>query len=93
MIVTLKRQVVKRCPYKGEVDVGELVITIPCEPPCEAPELHHLATLIDAMVAEPVSHEKFTADVAARLRAGSTVTTTWNTGPWSVEVQAEAVSA
>lgn len=84
---TLRRQVVKRCPYKAETDVGELVITIPGE----APELHALADAIDAAAADPVSHEAFTAEVADMLPAGSKVTTTWHTGPWSVEVTSAAV--
>jgi hypothetical protein len=83
---TLRRQVIKQCPYKDETDVGELVIVIPDE----APELHNLAAAVDAITADPISHEAFTAEVADMLPPGSTVTTTWQTGPWSVEVTASA---
>lgn len=82
MITSIRRQVVKRCPYKDETDVGELVITIPGE----APELHGLAEAIDGATADPVSHEVFTARVAVMVPPGSQVTTTWHTGPWDVEV-------
>lgn len=82
MITTIRRPVIKRCPYKDETDAGELVITIPGE----APELHALGEAIDKIAAEPVSHEEFTLAVAGLLPDGCTVTTMWHTGPWSVEV-------
>jgi hypothetical protein len=84
MITTLRRQVVKRCPYKDETDRGELVITIPGD----APELHALGEAVDGLTAEPISHEDFTRRIAALLPAGSEAVTTWVTGPWSVEVRA-----
>ena len=86
MITTLTRQVVKRCPYKDETDVGELAIVIDGN----APELHELARQVDALAARPVSHEDFTSAVAA-LVPGAQVTTRWNTGPWSVEVSISAL--
>lgn len=82
LTTTLRRQIVKQCPYADETDVGELVIVIPEE----APELHNLAGAIDKLTARPVSHEEFTAAVADMLPPGSRVTTTWHTGPWDVEV-------
>ena len=79
---TIRRPVIKQCPFKDETDAGELVITFAGD----APELHGLAAKVDALNAEPVSHEDFTAAVAA-LVPDARVVTTWNTGPWSVEVQ------
>jgi hypothetical protein len=86
LTTTLRRQVVKRCPYKDEIDIGELVITVPGP----APELHDLANAIDALTTDPISHEQFTAELADLLPGGSQVTTTWHTGPWDVEVTASA---
>jgi hypothetical protein len=82
MITTLKRQVVKQCPYKPETDVGELVITIGGP----APELHTLAADIATITAQAITHEDFTAAVAALLPAGARVETTWHTAGWTVEV-------
>jgi hypothetical protein len=82
VITVLRRSVIKECPYRHETDFGNLAITIPGG----APELHGLAAKIDALTATPVSHEDFTAQVAELLPAGTRVTTTWQTGPWSVEV-------
>ena len=87
MITTLRRQVIKQCPYKDETDAGELVITIPGE----APELHDLAARVDAAAAGRVSHEEFTRKVTALCPPGSQVTTTWHTGPWRAEVREGAV--
>lgn len=88
MNVTLRRQVVKTCPFKNETDVGELVITIDAD---EAPELHELGARIDALTTEPITHEDFTREVAALVPEGSEVVTTWSTGPWAVEVRARAL--
>jgi len=82
MITTLKRQVIKRCPFKNEMDAGELTIVI--DGP--APELHALGGQVDEIAAKPVSHEDFTVAVA-ELVPGCAVLTTWRTGPWSVEVR------
>lgn len=81
-MITLRRPVIKRCPFKDETDAGELVIVLPGD----APELHHLGEQIEALCAEPVTHEDFTRGVADMLGEGAQVTTTWHTGPWSVEV-------
>lgn len=83
MITTLRRHITKRCPYKDEADAGELIIVIPGE----APELHELGDAVDLFAAKPIGHEDFTRLVTALLPAGSQVTTTWQTGPWSVEVR------
>jgi len=82
MSVTIRRQVIKRCPFKDEMDAGELVITI-CG---DAPELHKLGREIDGLCGSPVSHEDFTRGVLALVPEGSAVTTRWHTGPWFVEV-------
>jgi hypothetical protein len=86
LTTTLRRQVIKECPYKDETDVGELTIVIPGE----APELHNLADAVNTLSRGPVSHEDFTLGVADMLPPGSKVTTTWRTGPWDVEVTADA---
>ncbi len=82
--VTLRRPVIKRCPYRDETDAGDLVVVLDGE----APELHDLAAQVDALCAEPITHEQFTDRLAALLPAGARVTTTWHTGPWAVEVEA-----
>lgn len=82
MITVIRRPVVKRCPFKDEVDAGELVITLAGR----APELHELGERIDRLAAHPVSHEDFTREVCALLPEGARVVTTWHTGPWAVEV-------
>lgn len=81
-MITISRPVIKHCPFKDETDAGELMITFPGE----APELHNLAVQIDALCAEPVTHEDFTLAVLAMLGEGVQVITHWHTGPWSVEV-------
>jgi len=88
MRTTIRRPVIKLCPFKDETDAGELIIMFPGE----APELHALAAKVDALAAGPVSHEDFTSAVAALLPAGSQVATTWNTGPWSVRVEEDATA-
>ena len=81
-MITIRRAVLKSCPYRDEADRGELVIVLPGD----APELHHLAEQVDAICGETVSHEGFTRAVLALLPEGALVTTEWRTGPWSVEV-------
>ena len=81
-MITISRPVIKHCPYRNETDAGILTITFPDD----APELHDLASRIDALCARPVTHETFTDAVAALVPDASTVTTTWHTGPWSAEV-------
>jgi hypothetical protein len=81
-MITLRRAVLKRCPFKDEADAGDLVIVLPGD----APELHALGEEIDGLCREPVTHEDFTRAVVAILPEGAQVTTTWHTGAWSVEV-------
>lgn len=81
MVTVIRRPVIKPCPYRAETDAGELVVTF--DGP--APELHDLAAKIDALCVTAVSHEDFTAAVAA-LVPGAHVRTAWTTGPWLVEV-------
>jgi hypothetical protein len=83
--VTLAMRVVKRCPYAGETDRGDLVIVFASGGE-DVPELHNLAKAIGELTAEPVSHEAFTAGVA-ELVPGAGVMSTWQTGPWRVEVR------
>jgi hypothetical protein len=83
MSVILRRPVLKRCPFKDEADAGELAIFLPED----APELHNLGDVIDALCAKPVTHEDFTRAVLDVLPEGAGVVTTWHTGPWSVEVR------
>ena len=82
--VTLRRTVIKQCPYRVETDTGELVIVLDGD----APELHDLAIKADALCAEPITHEQFTERLAAILPAGARITTNWTTGPWDVQVEA-----
>jgi hypothetical protein len=83
-MITLRRPVIKRCPFKDEADAGELMIVLPGD----APELHELGDEVDALCLKAVTHEDFTRAVAGILPEGARVTTTWHTGPWSVEVSA-----
>lgn len=84
-IVILTRPIVKRCPYVGETDRGELVIVLDAAPG-DVPELHNLGQEIDKLTEGPVSHEEFTAGVAA-LVPGAGVMSCWGTGCWRVEVR------
>jgi len=86
MITTSRRPVIKQCPYKAETDFGELVITTAGRPP----RLPALDAAIAAITARPVSHEDFTADVAALLPAGARAASTWHTAGWAVEVTVES---
>lgn len=81
MRVRLKRQVVKRCPYRDEIDRGTLVIM--WADADAAPELHALAQQVDACGSEPTTHEEWTARIAA-LVPDATVESHWHTGPWRV---------
>jgi hypothetical protein len=83
-MITIRRPVIKHCPFKDETDTGQLVIELPGD----APELHHLASQIDRLCTEPITHEDFTRAVAALFGSDARVITRWHTGPWSVEVQA-----
>lgn len=82
MNTTIRRPVIKRCPFKDETDAGELVITFAGA----APELHDLGKLVDSLAAQEISHENFTSQLSAMLPPGASVVTTWHTGPWDVEV-------
>lgn len=74
--------VLKRCPYKDEVDIGSLAIAMHGD----APELHELGEQIDKLCEVPISHENFTRAVLALVPSATEVRTTWHTGPWTVEV-------
>ena len=83
-MITLTMQVTKRCPFKDELDAGELVITLPGD----APELHALAKEIHGeLCAAPVTHEDFTRAAFDLIGRDGLVVTRWHTGPWSVEVR------
>ena len=82
-MITIRRNVTKQCPYKAEIDIGELVITLPGD----APELHGLARLVEAVAETQISHEDYTRAILAILPEGASVLTRWRTGPWSVEVR------
>ena len=82
-MITVTMPVLKRCPFVDELDAGHLAVTFAED----APELHNLAAQVQKLCAEPVTHEDFTRSVADMLGGGALVVTTWNTGPWSVEVR------
>ena len=86
-MITLRRPVIKRWPFKDEADAGELVITLLGD----APELHQLGEEIDRLCAKPVTHENFTRAVLGILPEFAQVSTTWRTGPWLVEVSEGAL--
>jgi hypothetical protein len=85
--VILTWAVTKKCPFRDELDAGELVITLAED----APELHDLAGAIFGLLATPVTHEDFTRAVADMLPPGSEVVTTWNTGPFGVTVRSRVL--
>ena len=85
--VTLSWPVTKKCPFRDELDAGELVITVAED----APELHDLAGAIFRLLADPVTHEDFTRSVAGLLPPGSEVVTTWSTGPFHVTVRSRVL--
>lgn len=86
-MLTITREVVKRCPHKDEVDRGGLAIRFDGD----APELHALARCVERLSAEPISHEDYTRGVVALLPPGSHVATVWQTAGWTVTVESSAV--
>ena len=87
-MIVVSMPVTKRCPFRDETDIGHLTVTAPGD----SPELHSLAEQIRELATrEPVSHEDYTRAVAWLLPAGTKVVTTWQTGPWDVEVTEYAV--
>jgi hypothetical protein len=81
-VITIRTPALKRCPFRGEADAGELAITFPGD----APELHALGDQVEALCGKPVTHEDFTRAVLALLPEGAQVATRWQTGRWSAEV-------
>lgn len=84
-MIALRKPVAKRCPYRDELDIGDVDITLDAE---DAPELHALAEAIDEVGRDPVglTHEEFTRRVVALIDGPATVTTTWKTGGWVVVI-------
>lgn len=84
-MIRLRMPVAKECPYRDETDVGRLRIIIYGN---DAPELHALEARVAHLAVEPggISHEDYTAAVAALCPPGSKVTTWWETGKWEVRV-------
>lgn len=80
-MIAVRMPVIKRCPYVGEIDAGQLEI-VQRE---DAPELHNLAAKVMELCAEPTSHEDFTRGVLDLLGGEGLVVTRWHTGPWEVE--------
>jgi len=80
--VTLRRSVIKLCPFVNEVDRGELTLTVPDT----APELHALAESVCGFSDVRISHEDYTRQLHRMLPVGSTVVTRWKTADWDVEV-------
>jgi hypothetical protein len=83
--IRLRMPVVKECPFREETDIGRLRIIVYG---ADAPELHALAARIEDLAVKPggISHEDYTAAVAALCPAGSKVTSWWRTGPWEIRV-------
>lgn len=85
--VTIRRQVVKRCPFRDEWDIGTLTITLAED---LVPELHELGAQIDA-IADPevgtLTHEEYQRRLREEILKGldAEIVTTWRTGPWDVE--------
>jgi hypothetical protein len=82
-MITVTMPVLKPCPFADEIDAGQLAITFSED----APELHNLAEQVQKLCTKRITHEDFTRSVADMLGGDALVVTTWNTGPWSVEVR------
>lgn len=83
LTVTFTRPVTKRCPYVEEVDIGTLSLTFHDQ---EAPEMYGMAAAIDALGAEPITHEAWTA-AASALFPTAEVASEWLTDVWTVTVE------
>lgn len=82
--VTITAQISKRCPFKGEVDHG--VVVINHRTTNGAYELHSLRSFLDQFAHRAVSHEDLTWALAATFRGD--VTTRWHTAGMEVECHA-----
>jgi hypothetical protein len=81
--VTMERDVSKRCPYVEEKDVGAISLVFRDR---EAPEMYAVAEWLDALgEREPITHEAYTAAVAAQFPEAQVVTT-WITDVWRMTV-------
>lgn len=82
------------CPFKDEIDNGEVTIT--WRPDGETFELHALAAYLRGYEQSPVSHEAITDRIQLDLSTtpgvtGVRVETTWLTAGFRVQVQARGV--
>lgn len=79
--ISVTCDVVKRCPFKDEIDFGNVILTFKET----APELHYVADLIATYRDRQLSHEDFTNEMLAVLNP-ETVVSTWTTAGFSVTV-------
>lgn len=84
MVVTLTRNVQKRCPYVDEVDRGTVTLTFHT---AEAPEMYELAQWLNALGdGPPITHEEWTAAVAAHVPEAAVISE-WLTDVWTMRVE------
>lgn len=75
--------VFKQCPFKDELDTGEVELTFEGD----APELHALAKLLASYRQVKMSHEDFTREMLAKTTAVA-AQSTWTTAGLRVVVTA-----
>jgi len=74
----------KRCPFRDEIDWGEVTITY--ETNATAIELHSLAAYLATFTDRPMSHEDFVVEVRLWLdRPSVEVSSRWTTAGMEVE--------
>lgn len=84
MIVTVKGDARKKCPYRDEMDEGTAVITFDVPDGEDATELHALSAVLK--IDTPLSHEDFTRSLACHPSV-IRVVTTWQTAGLEVTVE------
>lgn len=94
--VTVTAEASHLCPFRTEVDHGTVAISWSTAHG-ETVELHALAALVRCRERVEISHEQWTADLAASIAASAkvddlTVTSTWQTGGLNVSVHSRSSS-
>lgn len=79
---TVTGAVFKQCPFKNELDSGEVELTFDGD----APELHGLAELLASYRQVKMSHEDFTREMLVKTAAVS-ARSTWTTAGLRVVVE------
>lgn len=86
MRTVVSAEIIKRCPYVDEIDLGTVEIAF--DGP--ARELHGLAAHLASYRDVAISHEDFTRAIADANPAARCVTTRWRTAGLSIECEVHA---